>query len=92
MARRNRFREMERLMTYTLLGDLCLFLFYLLFAGLGVTWLKVILSICIVLISSACLAFLYLTNELLKRRSLWMTTAAASIVICLVFSLILNFP
>ncbi len=92
MAKRNRYRQMEQQMTRVLMLDLALFLFYLLFAGLGVTWLKVILSICVVLISAACLAYLYLTQELLRRRSLWMTSAAGAIVVCLIFSLILRFP
>lgn len=92
MAKRNRYRQMEQQMTRVLMLDLALFLFYLLFAGLGVTWLKVILSICVVLISAACLAYLYLTQELLRRRSLWMISAAGAIVVCLIFSLILRFP
>lgn len=92
MAKRNRYRQMEQQMTRVLMLDLALFLFYLLFTGLGVTWLKVILSICVVLISAACLAYLYLTQELLRRRSLWMTSAAGAIVVCLIFSLILRFP
>ena len=92
MAKRNRFQQMEQLMTRVLLVDLALFVLYLLFAAVGITWLKVILSICVVLISAACLAFLYLTQELLKRRSLWMTSAAGAILVCLIFSLILQFP
>ena len=92
MAKRNRFQQMEQLMTRVLLVDLALFMLYLLFAAVGITWLKVILSICVVLISAACLAFLYLTQELLKRRSLWMTSAAGAILVCLIFSLILQFP
>ena len=92
MAPRNRYRQMEQFMTRILMLDLALFLLYLLFAAMGIIWLKVILSIFVVLISSACLAYLYLSHELLRRRSLWMSSAAASIVICLVFSLILQFP
>ena len=92
MAKRNRFQQMEQLMTRVLLVDLALFVLYLLFAAVDITWLKVILSICVVLISAACLAFLYLTQELLKRRSLWMTSAAGAILVCLIFSLILQFP
>ena len=46
----------------------------------------------LIIVSGGCLAFLYLTRELTRRRSLWMTTASGGILICLLFSLILNFP
>ena len=92
MNRKNRFQELEQRMTRILLVDLCLFLFYIIFAACNIIWLKVLTSIAVVLLSSACLAILYISNELKKPRSLWMTTAAISIVACLVFSLILNFP
>lgn len=90
--RRNRYQEMERCMTWALIADGVLFLLYLIFAGLGILWLKVILAIFIIAISLIALAFLYLTKELLRQRSLWMSVAAAGILICMLFSLILNFP
>ena len=93
MARKNnRYKEMERYMTCALIADLFLFIIYLIAAGNGVIWLKVIVSIFAFLLSLGCLGFLYLTRELMRRRSLWMTAAAASIFICIFFSLILNFP
>lgn len=90
MAQNNRYKDMERYMTYVLLTDLALFILYLCFSS--IIWLKVILSILIILISGLSLAYLYITKELLKPRSLWMSTAAAAILVCLLFSLILNFP
>ena len=90
MRQPNRYKEMERYMTYALLADLFLFILYLCFAS--IIWLKVILSILIIILSGGSLAYLYITKELLKQRSLWMTAAAGSILICLLFSLILNFP
>lgn len=92
MNRKNRFPAFEKRMTHYLLIDFSLFIFYIIFAACNIIWLKVLLSIAVVLLSSACLAILYLSNELKKPRSLWMTTAAVSITACLVFSLILNFP
>ena len=88
----NRYKIMERNMSLVLLGDLLLFILFLIFAGNGITWMKALLTIFIVLISAGSIAFLYLSNELLKRRSLWMGTAAAAILLCTLFSLILNFP
>lgn len=88
----NRYKIMERNMSLVLLADLLLFIFFLIFAGNGIVWMKVILTIFIILVSLGSVAFLYLSNELLKRRSLWMGTAAVAILVCTLFSLILNFP
>ena len=88
----DRYQQMQWYMTYTLIADAGLFLLYLIFAGFGVTWLKVITAILSILISIVCLGFLYITKELRKPRSLWMTAAAAAILVCLLFSIILNFP
>jgi len=90
--RRNRYKEMERKLSYVLAADAALFVLYLLFAGLGIIWLKVTLAIIAILVSGLCLGFLYLSQELLRRRSLWMSASAAAILICILFSLILNYP
>ncbi len=90
--KRNRYKEMERYMTYALCTDTALFILYLLFAGLGVIWLKILLSILCLLLSVLILGFLFITRELLKPRSLWLSAGAAAIVLCLLFSLFLNFP
>ena len=92
MAPNNRYRQLEKLMTSALIADGVLFLLYLIFAACGVIWLKVVLALCVILISGGCLALLYLSKELLRKRSLWMSTAAAAALVCLLFSLILNFP
>ncbi len=93
MAKQNkRYEQMQWYMTYALVADLALFILYLIFAGFGIIWLKAITAILAIILSGACLGFLYLTKELLKRRSLWMSTAAAAIIVCILFSLILNFP
>ncbi len=90
--RRNRYKEMERYMGLILAGDLLLFIAFLVASGCGIIWLKVILSILAIMLSALCLAYLYLTKELLRERSLWMSASAAAIVICILFSLLLNFP
>ena len=80
------------MMTKVILADTALFLLYFIFSAMGIIWLKILLSI-VVLIGSGCiLGFLYMNKELTKPRSLWMTTAAASMMVCLIFSLILNVP
>lgn len=79
-------------MVVVLLANLVLFISYLIAAGNGILWLKVILSILTILLSVLCLVFLHLSGELGKQRSLWMSTAAAAIAVCVFFSLVLNFP
>ena len=91
-VKKNRYKDMERYMILALGLDALLFLLFMIVAGNGIIWLKVILTIFIILISCAILAFLYMSKELLHQRSLWMTVAAGSILICLIFSLLLNFP
>ncbi len=87
-----RYKIMERYMTVALCADAVLFFFYLIAAGNGVIWLKVILTLLCLGISGLLLWFLYATKELLRQRSLWITTGAAAIAVCLLFSLLLNFP
>ena len=89
---RRRYRQMEQYMTYALLADLLLFILFLIVAGNGILWLKVILAILTIALSSLCIAYLYLTKELLRQRSLWMSVSAAAILLCLLFSLLLNYP
>lgn len=79
-------------MTCSLLTALTLFVFYLIAAGTGVCWLKVLTAIIAIIISFLCLCFLFLSKELLRPRSLWMSTCALAILLCVVLSLILNFP
>ena len=94
MARRsrNRYREMESLMTKIILGDALVFVLYLICAGLGWSVLKVITAIITIFGSLLCVGWLYLTGEYTRRRSLWMVTAFICIVICVVFSLLLGYP
>lgn len=92
ISRPKYYKEMERYMTYALCADTAIFILYLIVAGIGIIWLKVVLAILGLILSGILLAYLYMTKELLKRRSLWISTGAAAIAICLAFSLILNFP
>ena len=93
MARKqNRYREMERILTIALIADAAVFLLYLLVAGFGVVWLKVITAIVAIVGSGLCLVLLHFSGELLRQRSLWMSVGFAAVVICLLFSLLLNYP
>lgn len=89
---RNRFKELEKAMTVFLLAITVIFILFLIISGCGIIWLKVILAIITALACILCLVYLYMTRLLTQPRSLWMTTAAAAILVCLFFSLVLNFP
>ena len=93
MARRsNRYQKMERVMTCALISDTILFLLYLITAGFGIKWAKFTLAAVAILLSIGILVYLYITQELFKRRSVWMSTAAAAITLCTLVSLIFSFP
>lgn len=77
MAKRNRYREMESLMTRVIIGDALVFALYLLCAGLGWTVLKVTTAIIAILGSLLCLGWLVITGEFSRRRSLWMVRASS---------------
>ena len=88
----NRYLQFERYMTVVLGIALLIFIIFLITSGTGTLWLKVTTAIMSILLTILCLAYMYLTGELLRRRSLWMSTIAAAILICTLFSLILQFP
>lgn len=90
--RRDRYQKLERYMTYALVADGILFVIFLFFAGFGVLWGKVLTALLAIGISGFCLYILYVSRELLRQRSLWMSVSAAAIILCTLFSLILNFP
>ena len=94
MARRsrNRYREMENMMTKVILVDILVFILYLICANMGWIVLKVITAIIAIFGSLLCVGWLYLTGEFTRRRSLWMVTAFICIVICVLVSLLLGYP
>ena len=90
--KRNRYKEMERYMTYALLADAGVFVLYLLFAGFGIGWMKAFLAIVAIIGSGLCIAYLYLRGELLRLRSRWMAVGFAAILLVVLVSLLLNYP
>ena len=92
MNKKTRYKKMELLITAALCLDAAIFLAYMIFAGMGMIGMKVVTAILCFLISGAILYYLFMSRELLRRRSFWMTVAAACIIICLLASLILKFP
>lgn len=88
----NRYNQMQQIISAVLGGSLLFFIIFLIASGNGIIWLKVITAIITILSSGLSLGYLYLTQELLRRRSLWLSTAFAAILVCTLASLILYFP
>ncbi len=79
-------------MTKILLGDTVVFILFLVFCTKGFTVAKVVTAIISILVSLLSMAWLFITGELARRRSLWMSTGIGAIFICLLVSLILKYP
>lgn len=92
MATRKRYKDIERFLTLVLIGDAVVFLLYMIFAGLGIGWLKVITTILNLVASIGCLGLLYITGEMKKARSRWLVLGFAAVLVCLLVSLLLNYP
>jgi len=92
VAKRNRYRALEKLMTEVLLGDALVFVLFLIFSSRGLNVLRVITATLSILASILSVGWLFITGELLRRRSFWMVTGFASIFLCLIISLILKYP
>ena len=92
MAKRNRYRELEKKVTLMIAADAAVFVLYLLVAGAGVVALKVITSIVAIIGSLLGLGFVFMAGELLKKRSLWMTVGFGAIALCTLVSLLCKVP
>ena len=90
--RRNTFRNFERMMTRIILGTAALFLLMLASAIGGLGWLKWLLAITVMLVSSLSTALLILKQEHRRRRSRWMLASFVSLLACTLASLLLDFP
>lgn len=91
---RNRYREMESMMTKILIGDGLIFCLYMFAASRVGVWgvVKIISAVLTGLVTVLALAWLFITKEITRRRSLWMVTACVSILACLIISLCLKYP
>lgn len=86
------FHFFEQFMTIMLFVGLVFFVFYLIMAGVGLLVMKVIFAILAIILSGVSIFMLYTSKELLKQRSLWLTTAFFSIILCTLVSLLCNYP
>ena len=88
----NRYRQFDFIMTRVIIGAVFVFLLYLLSAATGIGWLKGLTAFIAILGSGLCIGYLYLTQELLKKRSLWMGLSFAAIILLTLVSLICKVP
>ena len=92
MAKRMRYKQIDQLLTRVLIADTAVFILYLIFAGFGIGFLKVLTVIIALALSALCLVYLYMIGEFKKARSRWLVMGFAAIILCTLVSLILNFP
>jgi hypothetical protein len=92
MAARMRYKKIDQLLSRVLIGDTAAFILYLIFAALGLSVLKFIIAIIALLLSGLSLAYLYRIGEFKKARSRWLVLGFGCILICLLVSLLLNYP
>lgn len=92
VATRMRYKQIEQLLTRVFLADTAVFVLYLIFAGFGLTFLKVLTVIIALAGSALCLAYLYMLGEFKKARSRWLVMGFGAIILCTLVSVILNFP
>ena len=83
-GKRNRYRDFERFIVLCLVLATILFFAYLSAAGVGNIALKIVYAVLAIV--------LYQRNELRRQRSFWMSVWSAAIVICVLMSIILNYP
>lgn len=86
------FRQLENQLTMIIGGHALLFALYLIFAAMGIGWLKVITALLAVALSALGCGFLVLIGEHKRRRSLWMLCAFGSIGVCVLVSLLTGVP
>ena len=92
MASNRRYKDFERLMTVALIACTVIFILYVIVADVGIVWLKILLAIIDFFLCVAGFGFLTISLELTKPRSLWITCGYLAITLCLLVSLILNYP
>ena len=93
MAKRNsRYRQFDQMMTRVVLGDVFVFLLYLLCAAAGIGFLKGLTAFVAIVGSGLCIGYLYLTQEWLKKRSQWMTLSFGAIALLTIVSLMCKVP
>lgn len=88
----SRYQKMDYSMTVAMAAVGVVFLLYLIAAGFGVLWLKVLSALIAILGSALGLGFLYLIGEFKKQRSLWLVVGFGSVIVVTLISILCNYP
>ncbi len=91
-TRHDRFQELERLLSIFVLAAAVLFVGYLVSAACCLSVLKIVLAVLTIVISAFGLWVLIKARELTNPRGLWLTCSFFCIPLCVIVSLICNFP
>ena len=93
MGKRNsKYKQLERFLSFFLVISLLFFLFFLLFSGMGLGFLKILSMILCFLSSGTGLWMLFRTREMFRSRSLWLTCSFGSVILLTLISLICRYP
>ena len=92
MAHQDRYKKFEQAMTALLLGNTFTFILYLIAAGAGIGWLKILSAALSLVIPVPGLGMLYTSRELTKPRSLWLGCGFFALFCCTLASVILAYP
>lgn len=87
-----KYQKLKKYLKYLLAADLFAFLVLMFSSASSTAGIKFFAALSTVLLSVLCLAILYQSQELLRNRSFWMTSAASAILLCSLCSLLLRFP
>ncbi len=82
----------SKIMKYALCADLLAFLTLMTASAYSVDTVKKYALLLVLLLSAGCLGLLYYTQELLRKRSFWMSVSAVSMVVCALCSLLVGYP
>lgn len=89
---RRTYKQLEQMLTISVLTDLALFILMMFTSAAGIGWLKILLGILVMGFSALGCVFLVLINEHKRSRSLWILTAFGSLLLCALVSLITGSP
>lgn len=92
MDDRKRYQSLERTLTTVMFVALVCFVLYLVFASMGIAWLKVVTAIAVFGGSGFMLLVLISAREATRQRSLWLTCTASGMILCTLVSLLLKYP
>lgn len=91
-ASRPGFRQLEKNLSMIIACELAVFVLMLICGAAGIFWLKIVLGLILLAASALGCGLLILMQEYRRKRSWWLIASFASIFLCTLVSLIVNYP